>query len=195
MNIDLSNTSQTTYSTLSATSKTNVTSSSENATSATIWTEEDSVEISAEAMEKLNESKGKRPPPPPEQMDFDSMSDEDLISYLQEMQELTGTVPGMAGDTVVSELTSEELSSIRTTLKDMAANGPQGGGEAGGGTPPPPPPETANVEDMTDDELAAYLKRMQEMTGQAPGVDNGTSVDSLSEEDMANIRSSLMTTA
>lgn len=62
-------------------------------------------------------------PPPPHEMDFESISDDDLKDYLQQMYNITGTLPG--GDTrAVDSLSDEDLAQVRGTLVDMSQNSP-----------------------------------------------------------------------
>lgn len=68
--------------------------------------------------------------PPPEKADLESMSDEEFSSFLEEMKARTGSIPGVDEDTEVSELTSEQLASLREGLSAMEQNR--------GNRPPPP---------------------------------------------------------
>lgn len=60
-------------------------------------------------------------PPPPHEMDFENMSGDELKDYLQQMYEVTGTLPGgMEGS--VDELDDETLEEIRGVLVEMSEN-------------------------------------------------------------------------
>lgn len=64
-----------------------------------------------------------RMPPPPHEMDFGSMTDDELKDYLAQMYAITGTLPGgMEGD--VENLSAETLAEIREILTEMSASDP-----------------------------------------------------------------------
>ena len=60
------------------------------------------------------------------------------------------------------------------------------------GKPPPPPPESADFENMSDEDLRSYLTKMQEWTGGIPGTESGTTVEDLSDEELAEVRGTLI---
>lgn len=156
--------------------------------------QQDSVSFSAEGMSRS------QMPPPPQKVDFSEMSDEDLVSLLQTMQEKTGSIPGVEEGTDVSELTSEQLQGIRDTLSEMSSKmeemrGMRGMHGMGGmqgmrGMQGPPP---MDVQSMSDDSLKSLLEKIQEDTGSIPGIENSesTEVSSLSEEQLQTARDAL----
>lgn len=201
MNVDTSSVAQSLYAQgTGSRSSVQKTADDETASSSSTSRYMDTVTISDEARSMLS---GSKMPPPPEEMDFDSMSDDEVVSYVKQMQEATGKVPGMDDDASLDDLTSEQIANLRTTLNDMAANPPekgQGPGGPGGprgaggpqGGPPPAPPEETDVNEMSDEELLEYLEKMQEMTGgNIPGMEEGVSVSSLTEDNLSTVRSAL----
>ncbi len=147
--------------------------------------EEDDTSISAEGMSRM------KMPPPPEEMDFGSMSDEDLQSYVQQMQEVTGFIPGIGQDVQASELTSEQLETVRSALEEMKNRGPGMQGMQG---PPPPPMMNALSGEISDEELTSFLEAIQELTGSIPGVENSeaTDVSQLTDEEKQNAWDSIL---
>lgn len=145
--------------------------------------EEDSASFSTEGL-----ALSKMPPPPPE-TDFSNMSDEELTSFLQQMQEKTGSIPGVEEGTSVSDLTSEQLQSIRELLTDMSERmkGMQGKGGMQGSPPP------MDIQNMSDDNLKALLEEIKEKTGSIPGVEDSESVEvsSLTDEQLQSARDAL----
>lgn len=79
--------------------------------------ETDSVAISDISQQMVNM------PPPPHEMDFESMSDDELKEYLQQMYEITGSLPGGQMGTV-DELSEDDLANVRSILVDMSQSGP-----------------------------------------------------------------------
>lgn len=148
---------------------------------------QDTVSISAEA-------RAYSKMPPPKDMDFSNMSDEDLSGFLQKMQEKTGSIPGVEEGTDVSELTSEQLQDIREQLTSMSEQMKNMGGMRGmggmGRMQGPPP----NIQEMSDDDLKSLLTDIQEKTGSIPGLEDSedTDVSSLTDEQLQNARDALM---
>lgn len=69
------------------------------------------------------------------------------------------------------------------------AQGPEGAGKAKG--PPPPPPEEMDFENMSDDDLKSFLGKMQEVTGQIPGIEDDTAASDLTSEQLQKARDTL----
>lgn len=154
----------------------------------TVSSETDTASISEEGM-----ALSKSPPPkPPQKIDFENMTDEDLTSFLEKMQSETGSIPGVEEGTSVSELTSEQLQEIREQLYAMAEEmeGMRGMGRMKG--PPPAPPE--EIESMSDDALTSLLEKIQEETGSIPGIEDSESTDvsSLTSEQLQSAREALV---
>lgn len=155
-----------------------------------LGSKQDTVSISAEA-------RAYSKMPPPKDMDFSNMSDEDLSGFLQKMQEKTGKIPGMDEGTDVSELTSEQLQDIREQMASMSEQmknmgGMRGvGGMQGMGRMQGPP---LNIQEMSDDDLKSLLADIQEKTGSIPGLEDseGTDVPSLTDEQLQSARDALM---
>lgn len=139
MNISSLMQSMNTYGTTAASGSTQNTQNSQNLAEILkkLSEQEDSVTFSAEGMSCS------QMPPPPQEVDFSEMSDEDLVSFIQTMQEKTGSIPGIEEGTDASELTSEQLDSVRQTLTDMSSRMKEmrgmGGMHGMGGMQGPPP--------------------------------------------------------
>lgn len=143
----------------------------------------DTVTISAEGMALS------KMPPPPQKLDFTNMSDNDLISHLEKIQEMTGSIPGVEDGTSASELTSEQLQSIRELLANMPdkTNGMRGMGKMQ--SPPP-----MDIQDLSDDSLKSFLESIKEKTGSIPGIEDSESIEvsSLTDEQLQSARSALL---
>lgn len=125
----------------------------------------DSVSISAEGMAYS------KMPPPPESIDFESMSDDELMSYLEEMQNVTGNIPGMEAGTSVSELSDEALESIRELLEEMSSlassqdiNRPMG-----------PPPQQITVTNESSEDQTQYEEASRDQNSYNAAVLNAIS--------------------
>lgn len=130
------------------------------------------------------------PPKPPEEMDFENMSDSDLKDFLGKMQEMTGTIPGAEDGTAVEDLSEEQLGSIRELLTEMSENM-----KAGGKRMPPPGGPPQDVSSMSDEDLTSLLEMIKADTGTIPGVEDSEnlSVSELTEEQLATARETLST--
>ncbi len=128
------------------------------------------------------------PPKPPEETDFSNMSDSDLKDFLSQMQEMTGTIPGVEDGTAVEDLTEEQLGSIRETLTEMSESM-----KADGRRMPPPGGPPQDVSSMSDEDLTSLLEMIKKDTGTIPGVENSedVSVSELTEEQLSNARDAL----
>ena len=82
----------------------------------------DVAELSATGIQN---SQGTQPPAPPEEMDFENMTDEEFKDYLAESQSFFGSLPGMSEEVDLDSLTDEELTTLRETFSQMAAEGPK----------------------------------------------------------------------
>ncbi len=131
----------------------------------------DSVDISQQAM-----NMGKLPPPPQE-MDFSSLSDDDLKDYLQQMYNVTGTIPGMDAGTTVDDLTDAQLGAVRETLIEMSQQ-------------EPPQLNADTVSSMSDDDFKSLLLMILNMTGSIFGMEGSedTDTDSLFGSELDMIR-------
>ncbi len=96
----------------------------------------DTVSISEEARNYMN-----GPPP----LDFENMSDDEFTTWLTNMQNETGAIPGAERYSSVGELTADELAALRQTL--TAAQQERMGVEMGG-----TPPQYAIQNDMVNAE-------------------------------------------
>jgi len=125
------------------------------------------------------------PPPPPQEMDFQNMSDEDLLSYLTKMQELTGTIPGMEDGTTVDSLTDEQLKTVRNTLIEMS-------GTMQDMKQMPPPPR--DISSISDDDLISLLDTIKSYTGSIPGIKDSESLQAtdLTAEQLDSARNALV---
>jgi hypothetical protein len=119
----------------------------------------DSADISRQAL-----NMGKLPPPPHE-MDFSSLSDDDLKDYLQRMYDVTGTVPGMDAGTTVGDLTEEQLGAVRGTLIEMSRQAP------------PQQLDSDTVSSMSDDDFQSLLLMILNMTGSIFGMEGSEDTD------------------
>lgn len=137
---------------------------------------------------------------PPEKPDFANMSDEDLTTFLTKMQEKTGSIPGVEDGTSVSDLSSEQLQSIRNTLTEITTKMEERmSGIHDMGRPPqgtfgmqgPPPMDIPNI---SDDSLKTLLETIKSDTGSIPGIDDSESADiaSLTDEQLQKARDTLM---
>lgn len=151
---------------------------------------QDSISFSSEGMARSKM-------PPPEKIDFSEMSDEDLVNFLQQIQERTGSIPGVDEGTSVSDLTTEQLQGIREQLTEMSSKMEEmrgmhgmGGMRGMGGMGGPPP---MDVQSMSKDDLISLLQDIQEKTGSVPGVDDSESTDvsSLNDEQLQSARDAL----
>jgi hypothetical protein len=57
---------------------------------------------------------------------------------------------------------------------------------------PPPPPRKPDFENMSDEDLRSYLTKMQELTGDVSETEDETTVASMTDEELANVRSILI---
>ena len=129
--------------------------------------------------------------PPPQNLDFENMSDEDLTDFLEKMQQYTGHLPGVEEGTVVSDLTSEQLQDIRDVLTYMSTQmGKMHGTGKMQGQPPPPP---LDIQSMSKDDFITLLEKIKEETGAIPGIadSESTEVSSLTEEQIQDARDAL----
>lgn len=135
----------------------------------------DSVSFSREGM-----ARSKMPPPQAmTETDFSSMSDEDLVSFLQKIQEKTGSIPGLEEGTQVSDLTSEQLQGIREQLTEMSERMKemQTKMKGMGGMQGPPP---MDIQNMSDESLKSLLEAIKSDTGSIPGIDSSASTGTAS---------------
>ncbi len=157
---------------------------------------------------------------PPSQ-GLQEMSDEDLVSLLQQIQDSTGSVPGVEDSetTDINELTEEQLQEARDALSEFlemleeasrkrannsanqasapswmnALQGTAGMQGMGGMQGPPPPPPIDAVNSMSDEDLTSLLTAIQEETGSIPGIEDSESTDAatLTEEQLETARDAL----
>jgi hypothetical protein len=99
-------------------------------------------------------------PPNAQPLDFSSMSDDELISWLRDAEAKYGVTFGEDGSKSVDELTSEDLQSIREAL----SAGP--GGRTGGPQGPPPTSDETDsgfaAKSEADESLANYIAELRE---------------------------------
>lgn len=129
---------------------------------------EDDASISAEGMSRT------KMPQPPEEMDFENMSDEDLKGYLQQMQDATGFIPGIEEGVQASELTTEQLETVRGELSAVKNRRPEMMGMQG---PPPPPMMNGMSGETSDEDITSILSAIQERTGVIPGIEESEETD------------------
>ena len=162
----------------------------------TLREKEDGVSFSAEGL-----ALSKMPQPPLfMEVDFSNMADEDLISFLRKMPQPTGFIPGVEQGVSVSDLTSEQLQSVRELLADMSARMSEmhstrtmlGMGMAQGFSHskmlPSPTLMEVDFTNMADEDLINFLQKTQEATSFIPGVESGISASELTSEQLQNVR-------
>lgn len=146
---------------------------------------EDSLSLSSESLIRSKM-------PPPQEIDFTGMSDEDLTAFLQEMQKKTGFIPGVETGTNASDLTADQLQSARAFLEDMSSRlgDMQGMGRMQG--MPPRPPMT-DIQNLSNDDLKSILQSIQAETGSIPGIESSESIDvsALTDEQLQSARDAL----
>lgn len=151
--------------------------------------EQDDASFSAAGMARL------KMPPPPEEMDFENMSDDDLKDYLQRMQDITGFIPGATDGVQASDLTEDQLASVREKLAEMKAHGrPQGRGPMQVAMYQPPEMSAAAAQ-LSDDDLTSLLEAIQKRTGSIPGVEESdakTDASALTQEQLQSARDALL---
>lgn len=171
------------------TQSTQTTQNTQSDTLKMLFSGEDGVTFSKEGMERSKM--------PPQKIDFSSMSDEDLTNFITKMQEKTGSIPGVEDGTAASDLTSEQLQSIREQLTEMSSKMEEmrgmGGMRGMGRMQGPPPSPSQDVQEMSNDSLKSLLETIKKDTGSIPGIDNSesTEVSSLSDDQLQSARDAI----
>lgn len=128
-------------------------------------------------------------PPPPEAVNFESMSDDDFKSYLEQCSNTFGSLPGIDNASSINDLTEEQLAQLRQTFTEMSQNGPGRPGGPGGA-----PQLSQLLESADETELKSILTKLFEKTGSISGLEDEdlTSIDDLTQEQLDKAKEALI---
>lgn len=127
-------------------------------------------------------------PPPPHEMDFENMSDEALKDYLEKMQEMSGkAIPGMDSDVKASDLTEEQLQTVREALSKIPEDM-----KSRRNMPPMPPMPEIDLDSLSDEDLISLLEKALQKTDTESEDSEDTGITTLAEEQTQITRDSLM---